>query len=387
MSTRRRAITTLTAIALAGLVTAPAAVAASHRPAVAAGGSAEVGAIAYITNTGTVRLKQLGLTGPIGSAARIGPVTTKAKGETRQVFDLVVSGDGQWVAWDEVLVSRSTFKSVLVAHAVVSGKTYRLRTAYLPVGFAKDELIVTNESQNRSLHLSPAPHLVKFTDSQPALAAFPDGVVDGTYTDVPHSRNHIDQVRLVTFGGTRVVLHSYTLSPTNYRDIDAAWVSSDARMLVIERGNHQDFDGLGPSSLADRFSLSDPHNRTALGHFGTNAAKWRIASVAFQGSSDKVWAIWERDGQHGPQTIAASYSHGAWHKFATPGAGNVGVAGSTNGYVVVQPGKLVRSNPHDNGFSPVATKPAVLVHGTTQTPIGVRGPELVWVTKPLVPTK
>lgn len=384
MTIRRRAITTaVTALALIGLVGAPVAVAASHR-AGPAPSVKEVGQIAYVTNSGAVRLQAMGASGPIGTSKLIGPVTPPTNGQKWQASDLVVSGDGQWVAWAEQLVTKTTFKEALVQYAVVGGKTYRLTTTFYPVGFAKDELVVSDSSRNKTLHLTPTPHLVRFADAQPALAAFPEGVVDATYNNVPHSTSHVDKLRLVTFGGSRIGLHSYTLGQTDYRDIDGAWVSSDAKRVVIERGNHQDFDGLGPSSLADEFSLSN-HHRTALGHYGTNAQQWRIASVAFQGSSDKVWVVWERDSQHGPHSVVAYRSGGAWHRFHTAGAGDVAVAGGTNGYLVVQPGKLVPSNPEVNDFKPVATKPAVLVHGGTRRTIGVRGPELVWVTKPLVP--
>jgi hypothetical protein len=376
MSTRRRTITTtVTVLALIGLVSTPAAVAAVRHPA-SSPTPVTVGQIAYVTNGEKVDLQLLGPHGAQGSPTQIGPVSKPAKGQKLQVFDLVASGDGQWVAWEEVLISKTSFKSVLVQYAVESGKTYQLRTNYAPVGFAKDELVVTNESHDKTLHLTPKPRLVKFKDSQAALAAFPDGVVDSTYTPIKHSQKHIDRLRLITFGGTHVRLHSYTLGATNYRDIDNAWVSGDAKRVVIERGNHQDFDGLGPSSLADEFSLSGHHQRTTLGHYGTDRGHWRIASVAYQGPKDTVWAIWERDGKGGPESIAATYTHGAWHKYAGK---SVAVAGGTTGYLVEQPGKLVQSNPNDNGFTQVATKAAVLVHGSTRVSIGVRGPAIVWL--------
>ena len=51
-------------------------------------------------------------------------------------------------------------------------------------------------------------------------------MVEATSTVAPPGPNQTWKVELRSLGGVRTVLHSYVLSPTNYRLPEQAWVSA-----------------------------------------------------------------------------------------------------------------------------------------------------------------
>jgi hypothetical protein len=380
----RRIITcSMSAIAIGSLLTAPSAFAGvrdSTHPGVA---SPTIGRIAYLTKADAVKLAEVHANGGTSSVETIGPITPVAAKQTIQVLDLMASGDGTQIAWQEQVLKHIkggmlTVKTVLVEYDVVDGLDVHLTTEQAPVGFAAaDQLVTSNGDSTKRLVRKPTPHLIAVKGSQFPLAAYSAGVIDTADLQAPPGPRQTEQLRLTTFAGAHTVLHNYVLAPTDYRFLDAAWVSGDGKHFVVERGNHQDFGGLGPSSLADEYALSGGHARSQLGHFGTLAAQWRVASVSYAGSSDAVWAVWERGTPAGATSVVAVHEGGKWVAVTDHG---IAVAGNSSGYVISQPGKFVSIGSDAPAFNLVPTRHALLRHGGTSRALNAEGSAFVWVS-------
>lgn len=378
MHIRRVAMYSVAALVLGGVLTAPSALAASRHPARPSPAAKTVGHIAFLTKQQTVKIATVAANGTTSGVKRIGPVSLITPKQTLQVFDLMASGDGEWVAWQEQILTKHPFneKTVLVLRQSSSGTMWHLTTGQAPVGFAKDQLVTSDGSETRRLDLQPTAHLVKVNDHQFPLAAYSHGVIDTDSLRAPSGPSTTEALRLTTFGGSHTTLHEYVLAPTDYRYPDAAWVSGDGKHVVVERGNHQDFGGLGPSSLADEFRLGGGHARSPLGHYGTAKDAWRIASVGYAGSTDAVWAVWERATKTGATSIVADHVHGTWAPVTTHG---IAVAGSHKGYVISQPGKFVSDSVNEEVFDIVPTSHAKLIHGSTTVSLDAEGSAFVWI--------
>lgn len=381
MQPRRWVTGTVTALVAVGLLTLPSAAAATRHPAGPAPGAGTVGRIAFLTRHQAVKIATVAADGHTSAITTVGPVTKLKPGQTIQIFDLVGSGAGGWLAWQEQILRRTSgqprfVRTVLVLRNVASSKVVHLTTAQAPVGFAGDLLVTSNADVTKTLRLHPTPHLVKVPSSQFPLGTYRGGVVDTVNRRAPRGPSQTWQLQLTSLSGAHRLLHSYVLGPTNYRTPDAAWSSADGRHLVIERGNHQDFGGLGPSSLADEFRLSGPHARTRLGHFGTAKAMWRIARVSYAGASDRVWAVWERGTRTGASSVVATHERGHWVRIRNRG---IAVAGNAAGWVVIQPGRYVSVGRDVPAFDAVPTSNAVLRHGGRTVSLGVEGSVFLWV--------
>jgi hypothetical protein len=387
MRISRLAICSVAAVAVGGLLTGPAAVAASRQPArpdpMVVG---IAGNIAYLTSQQTVKIATVHTNGTTAGVQTVGPITALTGKQTMQIFDLTASGDGQWLAWQEnvfkpVAGGVEPVKTVLVLREQSNGAIVHLDTDQAPLGFAKDQLVTSNADTTERLDLEPTPHLVKVVDHQFPMAAYSKGVIDTHAVRSPPGPSTTEQLRLTTFAGAHTILHNYVLAPTNYRGPDAAWVSSDADHVVIERGNHQDFGGLGPSSLADEFSLTGGHKRTMLGHYGTSKAQWRIADVSYAGHKDAVWAAWERATSTGADTLVAWFNGHRWVAVAHHA---IVVAGAPTGWVVIQPGKYVSTSKDEEIFKTVPTRHALLRTGSTTVSLNAEGTSFVWIAPPAV---
>jgi hypothetical protein len=378
MSNRRATAYAVCGLLIGGLLVAPAVAASSH-PAAQLTADRTIGRVAYVTHGQQINIATVQANGSVSSSQTVGPVTPAKSGQTIQIFDLTASDDGRWLAWQELAETDhgTHVTTVLAIRNVVTAVTWHLTTEQYPVGFAADQLLTSDGIGVRRVKVGSTLHLLKIPDHRAqALSAYPHGLIDLTSSDAPTGPARSDRLRLTTLSGAHTVLHTYRLAPTDYRDPDGAWTSSDGKRLVIERGNHQDFDGLGPSSLADEFALTGSHRRTALGHYGTAAAKWRIAAVSFAGPSDVVWAVWERATGSGARSVVATFHAGAWRKIATSA---IAVAGNSAGYVVVQVGKWVSVGTDFPEFQTVPTAEALLLHGGQPVPLSVEGTEFAWV--------
>jgi hypothetical protein len=336
------------------------------------------GHLAYLTSHNRVKLVTVKTTGHTSPPTRLGPVTRPPAHRIVQVEALFGSGDGRWLTWLEVVAKRdgspTRTKPVLIVRDLKRDRVYRLPTRSFPIGFASDTVVVYGTRASRVL-LRPAPHLVAVPGREYATAAYPQGVVDVKSTSAPAGPDRTDRLRLTSFDGTHVVVHSYLLAPGETRLPALTFVSADGEHLAVERGDHTDFGGIGPSSVLDEFSLAGAYPRSRLGHYGTARAAWRVGAVSFAWPSDDVWAVWERATAHGAISVVAVHRPAGWKSVLPHG---IAVAGNRGGYVVAQPGKYVFAS---DGLrvSRVPDGDALLLHANSTRVLGIRGSRFVWV--------
>jgi hypothetical protein len=351
------------------------------------------GHLAFITASGALDIVAVLADGTTTDPVQIAPVTTVAAPKTVVVNDLVVSADKNWLAWvEETFKPDKTYGQIEVSQRVAvrnmySGKTITVPGAGYPLGFSGSQLIVEG-SRNARLVMKPTPHYVSLHEGNAfPVATYRGGVVDVDSAGSVNSDVDTERLRLTSFGGQHTVLHTYVVG-MDYRavtaNIDA--VSSDGKQLLVERGNHQDFDGLGPSSLFDEYAMTGSHPRRQLGHYGTNKADWRLVDATFVGKQDTPWLalhggyIKVSKGHYVVNGVVVKYIGGKWQLVQSQA---IAVAGNSDGYAVVQPGKWqpVKNSP-DGEFDAVPTAPAILEGpGGVHTLAGVQGSQILWVTK------
>ncbi|HVV75844.1 MAG TPA: hypothetical protein VHC43_07395 [Mycobacteriales bacterium] len=360
-------------------------VAAHPAPALAV-----IGRLAYLTPAGVLDEVVVNADGSVSSPQQLGPVTVVAAPETVKVTDPVQSNDHTRIAWSEV-ISKPSAKygeletgAVLVLLDTVTGESTTLRSEYAPLGFAGHRLVVSGASTKRFV-ASPTPHLVKVHDGDAyAVATYSKGIVDVASSVGKHNDSiETDRLRLTTFGGHHTLLHVYKVG-TDYRSAAANvdLVSPDGKKLLVELGNHQDFEGLGPSSNYDTFSLGRSHARKQLGHYGTGSADWRMWQATFVGPSNQPWlAIHSGFEKNGTTYVVRGaivrYAGGRWSRQLSRG---IAVAGNQAGYVVVQGGTwdAVKNSPAGE-YLPNPDGDAQLEGpGGSHALTGIEGTQFLW---------
>lgn len=351
-----------------------------------------VGHLAYVTSTGELDVTDVYSDGTAGAPQRLGPVTTAQSPKTVEAANIVVSDDGSRLAWSEVISKPDpTYGSVqtggrLIVRNLSSGRTISVRTESVPLGFSGHRLIVTGAYPKR-LVMTPTPHLVKVHDGNAfIIATYPKGIVDVVISTSGSGEHQVetDRLRLTTFGGNHTLLHIYRVGLTYRSAAGGAAVSPDGRKLLVERGNHEDFDGLGPSSLFDAFATTGGQARHRLGHYGTDKAKWRLAGATFVGPHDTPWLALHSGyvrTSSGVQVrgVVVRYLGGRWTVVSRSA---IAVAGNEAGWAVVQSGawQEVMNSP-DGEYMRVPSGQAFLI-GPAEShllPAGVGGSELLWV--------
>ncbi len=351
------------------------------------------GHLAYITSAGVLDVVDVFNDGTTSSPQQLAPITTAQSPNTVKATNLVVSGDGSRLAWSEVTSKPDpTYGSIetgatIVVRNMSTGRDVTLRSESYLLGFSGHRLVVTGAHTYR-LVMTPSPHLERIHDGNAyAVATYPKGIVDvASSVGGTNSAVETDRLRLTTFGGHHTLLHTYKVG-TSYRsaaaNIDA--VSGDGAKLLAELGNHQDFEGLGPSSSFDSFTLDTAsHARARLGHYGTNAAKWRLAGAAFAGPHNTPWlalhsGYTRTSGGLKVRGVVVHYSAGTWQEESNAA---IAVTGNRAGWVVIQAGEWdpVMSSP-DGEYAPQPTLEALLEgpHGFRHTLAGIGGTQLLWV--------
>jgi hypothetical protein len=364
------------AAVLAGLLVAPAAVAGPHQRS-AATITGRVGQLAFVTPGNKIHVVTVKLTGKTLHERAIGPITRPTGKESVAIYAFMASGDRNWLAWQESVTrpnGTQAGKPVLVLREMRPSNVYQIKTADFPLGFAGDTL-VTAGSHTSTVDLTPTPHLTKVAGNSFPEAVYPNGLVDVKPLTSPPGPKSTQRLQLEPFDGKNQVLHNYVLGPKNARIPETAYVSGDGRRLVVERGDHTDFGGIGPSSLVDAYSLKGTHTRSLLGHFGTAKAAWRVGDVSFAWPDDEVWAVWERATKHGAASAIAVHQHGTWRQILPQG---IAVAGNDDGFVVAQAGKYTFAN---DGLQ-VTRRPigdAILIHELVNKVMGIQGSAFAWV--------
>jgi hypothetical protein len=380
---RRVAPYAVPVVLLAGLLTSQSA-AAGARPTVHSVSSTAIGELAYLTKGQQVRIATVSATGAISNLLIVGPVTKPAAKDKVQISNLMSSGDGAWLAWEENVVKPAKHGTLFLRSVLVlrnqDGVIDHLKTEQAPIGFTGDTLVTTDTATTDWVDTQPTIHLVKIENNPFSLTAAPQGVVDTAVLKAPPGPDITIRLRLTTFSRAHTVLHDYVLGSHTTNLPDAGWVSGDGKHLVIERGDHTDFGGVGNSSQADEFSLSGGISRHPLGHFGTAKAQWRLGSVSFQGSADTVWGEWYRLGHGGVKSVIANYNGGKWHQAVDQG---IAVAANHNGYVVAQSGKWVSIGTDIPDYKTVPVGDPVLLHaGSPTAVIKTPGTEFAWLAGP-----
>jgi hypothetical protein len=347
--------------------------AATARTAPAAVASPIIGHLAYLTNSNVLDEVSVAADGSTSPPERLAPTLTSTKENPVMLGEVLASPNGHWLAWTEFRSGDS--KPLVVVRRTSTGAETKLRTSESPVGFAGNSLLTIFNATQR-LVLSPHPHFVLVPHGRDAITGYPGGVVNQRLTH----QTKDSRLMLTTFAGHHITLHRYTdAGAPDYRTPDAGWVSGDRKHLLIERGNHQDFDGLGPSSLVDEFSLHGSHARHTLGTYSSAPvnSSWRVSTATYVGSHDHVWAAWTRATGARAVTLVASYSGGAWHLRHSHA---ITVAGNHAGDVVIQPGKYVKGKAPEGFPQAHATTDALLLHGSKTATLGVKGVQFFWVS-------
>lgn len=360
----RLVLATAAALLPAGIglaATVPAA-ATPHHPAAP---RAAVRHLVYLT--AGERIEEVSVTpgGKVSAPTRIAPAPGTPQ-QDRPVF-VEASPDGHWLAW---IQNRGNRRPLLYLRNLVTGSTTTIATNNDPVGFGGDRLLVTF---NRTFRLvrTPHPHFVQVPHAGLAIDGYAGGAIDVRYDGNGATRGTL---RLTSWSGHQTPLHHYTdFGQPDYRPVDQAYVSSDQRRLLVERGNHQDFDGLGPGSLVDEFSLTGHHHRTALGNY-SDVEQWRVAGAAFRGTANQPYVAWEAQTQHGVRALVASYAGGRWNRVA---GATIAVAADRAGDLLLQPGRYLAPRSANNPTDYPAMHPsraATLRLGShTHRLAGVRG--------------
>jgi hypothetical protein len=317
----------------------------------AAAAPVPVGHVVYVTANGVLKVTAVMSNGDHTDPVRLAPVTKVDPPKTVTVAGLVVSADKNRIAWSERIAKPSQKYGELVTGARIavrnmySGRTITLRSNDVPLGFAGSTL-VTVGAYNKRLVKKPTPHLVRIPGETYAVATWAKGIVDVASTVPVNSKKHveIDRLRLTTFDGHHTLLHKYEVG-MQYRsaaaNVDA--VSPNGRKLLVELGNHQDFEGLGGSSNFDTFSMHGAHTRHQLGHYGTSKAKWRLVGTTFVGAGTTPWLAVHsapKRSKSGDYYVVrgfvVSYAHGKWTRQDDHA---IAVAGTATGYLVIQDGE------------------------------------------------
>jgi hypothetical protein len=375
---RRLAPYLLTVGTLAALVAAPATVAASGRPDGSPAVTGRVGHVAFVSPAGKVKVVAVKVSGKTLHETKIGPLTKPPAGDRVSVYSFLASGDRNWLAWQEVVTKPSgapvARKATIVVRELKPSHVWTIKTDDYPLGFAGDDL-VTNGAHTSRVVLDPTPRLEKVPGTHYPEAVYPDGLVEVKPLSSPPGPKDTERLELTSFAGKTTVLHNYVLGPNDARLPETAYVSGDGKQVAVERGDHTDFGGIGPSSLVDEYSLHGSHTRSLLGHYGTAAAAWRVGDMSFAWPDDEEWAVWERATKHGAASAVAVHQHGTWRTIVPDG---IAVAGNSDGYVVAQAGKYVFDS---DGLqvTRVPTGDAILLHDKLTKIMGISGSAFAWV--------
>lgn len=346
------------------------------------------GVLLYISADGVVDVTTVNASGATSPPEPVGPLTAPTGTQKVTVNDLVASGDGRWAAWSELITSDTPTADdggLLVARDNDNGLTYRMRSTAEPVGFVGHRLIASNGVNAFKLLLTPSPHLVSLHEKQRVLSTYKRGLVDDvvTFPKKQNTSRYYEHVRLKTLGGHKRVLHTYTDGGKKLRSVELSTTSGDSKHLLIERGDHTDFGGTGPSSAVDELSLTSARHLRHLGHYGSASSRWRTWTESYVGPDDHVWVTWYRVHARGVRSIVTRFTHGRWELVAKRA---VTAVGNPSGYVVVQPGQFTLvANSVANQHVPTPTGSAVLVHHGHEHALAIQGSAFVWISKDDVP--
>lgn len=343
--------------------------------------------------------------GAPGRAERLGPRREPQPGVAVRVHSVQVSTDGRWVAWAESSVSYTGspptldlfgFSSTGAAEVTTaflldrrSGKTTEIPALGAPFAFTGDGLVL-QDSTNRTYAVvtpgRPNRTLLDWPESEDrAVGAVPGGLITIGNSDTEDGSLGNYQVDLVAYGDGEVkTLHTFPHGATGAAGYNRGWVSDEGQRIAIERGDHTDYCGIGPSSslvlLDGKGSLLGPEAAGPPIPASVPHSDWqhmRLQYVRFAGS-DSALALWTMCTQ-GPNDAAARNPYSAVYrlrdgKWSLVRADMIAVAPAPSGGVLVQPGAF-RLGDGEGGpsVSPEPSGDALLVQGGRTTRLPVSG--------------
>lgn len=343
------------------------------------GSPASVGQLAYVAASGELDLVAIAADGSVTSSEKIGPVTTVAAGGTVTVYGPVSSPGGQWLAWGESDQSGSHYSSWVVLRSQADGSTEKINTSKNeagPLGFVGQRLVISNFN-GRAWVVQPGtrPTLKLLLSSLKNTYYGTDrgGVVYESGFALP---GHPERIELLRLNGHSTLLHTFPGSMFTRRNapLEQGWVASDGSKAVFEQGDHTDFGGVGPTSVA--FAVSGLHASTAtrLGHPGGATPIRRMEGLSF--AADTPYGVWSIAQEQTPTgAVYVDNGHG-WQLYASD---SLVVAGNSAGAVITQPAKYVDAGVEAPAFNIQPTDNAVLhIAGATET-VQIQATAMVWL--------
>jgi pimeloyl-ACP methyl ester carboxylesterase len=345
--------------------------------------------LSYITSSGQVELVTVHADGSLTDRRIIGPVSSAASGVT--VHALSASSDGKWLAWLEEPKTASdqgaptTTVVVRSTDAVSPPLTGNVTPVIGRIGFTSDRVVAIEGAEAESSPLSSPLSFAKLATpaiTLDVLNAVSGGLLVLTSPPGGGAQSLTEEVTLVGSSGGAVTVHGF--SSQSYAEPVLTSTNAVTRAgdeLLLERGDHTDFCGVGPSSGALLVDLPGGAIRP-LGHPGTAAQQWRLESATFVGSSPvAVWATCSPAGvvqYNEPPRVNTYISTRTGWQLIHQGAAIA--AGSPTGALLVQPSQYVPvpQAPYP-AFDVAPTGDAMLINGSEQHPMALRGVEFAWV--------
>jgi hypothetical protein len=371
-------------------------------------GQAEEPQIYAVTARGELLTTRITTDGTPGRRAQLGPRQQPQPGVAVRTHAIQASGSGRWVAWAESSVAYIGRPPAITAHGFTSSDTTVTTTAFLldrrsgkvteipaagaPLAFAGEGLVLFDPFENVYTLVTPGrPNRVlqNMPDSEDdAIGAVPEGVVAIGWEDIGDSIQQ--RLDLVGYDGTVRTLRRFPRRATSMAGYIQGWMSDDGTRFWIERGDHTDYCGVGPSSwlaiVTRGGALARPEIPAPPPPSGVDVRAgqgMRLQNLRPAGpGSDSAYALWASCtlGPSGSyeQVYSGIYrlNAGKWSLVRKDAIAAAAVPSGTaaTGGAVVQPGRI-RLGPGEGGPA-VYLEPsgnALLIRNGKTTPLPIAG--------------
>jgi hypothetical protein len=331
--------------------------------------------------------------GRAGTPRFVAPRETSPPGRVTHVGFLKTSADGRLLAWAENSGPAGTgrpyagdfgFPDVMTTGAtsyvmdVVTGTTTRWPGLGVPYGFVHDDLVLRGSEAGpiSVIHDGRLASSIELPDTSPLLLTASTGGVlgyrAGTSGDADTVAPWLD---LVGYDGTVRPLMPLPAVKGFQSSYEQAWTSRDQTRALLEKGDHTDYCGVGPSSTLTTVDL--PH-RTIVRTIqspGPAARQWRLLSYAYV-TDDTGYGLWvtcQTGISHRPSAAVYHLADGRWNRVVS---GALAMAARDDQTVAVQQGKII---PLPDGVTAPAPSGTafVLVHGV-RSPLALGAVDFGW---------
>ena len=337
------------------------------------------GRLAYVAESGELDLVAVAADGSVTPAQRIGPVTTVPAGGTVKVYGPISSVGGAWLAWGESDQSGSHYSSWVVLRRQVDGSTEKINTSENeagPLGFVGQRLVLSNFSGKAWVVQAGTHPTLKLLASSLKNNFFGTDGAGVVYEKGFALPGHPERIELLRLNGHSTLLHTFpgSMFKGNHAPLELGWVDSDGSKAVFEQGDHTDFGGVGPTSVAFAISGLHPAAATRLGHPGGATPIRRMEGLSF--AADTPYGVWSIADEQSPTgSVYVDNGHG-WQLFASD---SLVVAGNSAGAVITQPAKYVDAGVDAPAFNIQPTGDAVLHFAGATVTVPIQATAMVWL--------